>query len=71
MFAERSAITHAVKLTIDVVAARVVVDTVAVAHVEPVLRAVPPDRVLHKPREGLWKPRVELPGLDLFGDDLK
>jgi hypothetical protein len=54
-FTERSAITHAMKLTVDVVASRVVVDAIAVAHVESVFCAVPPDRVLHKPREGLWE----------------
>jgi len=26
--------------------------------------------VLHEPREDLWKARVKLPGVDLFGDGL-
>jgi hypothetical protein len=47
------AITHAAYLAINVVTANIVVDAVAVADVEPVLGAVPPDRVLNEPREGV------------------
>jgi hypothetical protein len=46
-------------LAIDIVAAVIVVDPVPVAHVEPVLGAVPPDRVLHEPRESSRELRVE------------
>jgi hypothetical protein len=46
------------------------VDPIAVAHVESVLGAIPPDRVLHEPQEGLWKFHVEFLGIDLAGDGL-
>src|SRR5262249_15460592 len=68
--AQRHSITSFADPAIKVVAAIVVVDAVAVAHVEPFLRAVSPDRVLHEPREGLWQPAIEVPSVDLFGDDL-
>src|ERR1700730_17507720 len=37
---------------------------------EAALAAILPDRVLDEPREGLWKARVELPGIDPPGDGL-
>src|SRR5437870_1360563 len=58
------------KLTIDVVAAGVVVDAIAVAHVEPVVCAVSPDPVLHEPWESLRKARVEPAGVNLLGNSL-
>ena len=68
--AQRHSVTSFADPAIKVVAAIVVVDAVAVAHVEPFLRAIPPDRVLHEPREGLWPPAIEVPSVDLFGDEL-
>ncbi len=65
---QRDAIAHAAHLTIDIAAAGVVVDAVAVAHVEPVLGAVPPYPVLHEPREGFSETRVELPGINPVSD---
>jgi hypothetical protein len=47
-----------------------IIDLIAVANVEPLLRAVPPDRVLHEPRKRRRKPPVELAGIDLAGDGL-
>jgi hypothetical protein len=55
-------------LAIDVITASAVVDAIAVAHVEPVLGAVPPDRVLDEPREDLGKFHIELSSIYLFGD---
>src|SRR3982074_934542 len=69
-FAQRDAIAHAMQPTIHVVAAFIVVDAIAVADVEPVLRAVPPDRMLHKPRECPREPQVELAGVNFIGDHL-
>src|SRR6266436_9322024 len=68
--AQRNAIAHAPDLTIDIVAAVGIINPVAVAYVEPVLGAVPPDRVLHEPREGLRESRVELAGINSHGDRL-
>jgi hypothetical protein len=45
-----------------------IVNLIAVADVETLLGAVPPDRVLNEPRECPGKPPVELPGVDLLGD---
>src|SRR6266566_5554622 len=68
--AKRDAIANRTHLTVDVVATALIPDAVAVAHVEAVLGAVPPDRVLHEPGEDLREPRVELPGVDSLGDRL-
>ena len=68
--AQRYAIASAMQLAIDIVAAVGIINPVAVADVEPVLGAVPPDRVLHEPREGLRESRVELAGINSHGDRL-
>src|SRR3979411_1613291 len=70
VFAQRDAIAHAMQPTIHVVAAFIVVDAIAVANVEPLLRAVPPDRMLHEPRECPREPQVELAGVNFIGDHL-
>jgi hypothetical protein len=44
---------------------------IAIADVQAALAAVPPDCVLDEPGKDLWKRWVELPGIDVFGDDLK
>jgi hypothetical protein len=46
------------------------VSSIAVADIEAVLCAVAPDRALHEPRKGGWKPRIELPGIDMGGDEI-
>jgi hypothetical protein len=45
-----------------------VIDPVAVADVEALLAAIPPDCVLHEPRKHLREGAVELPGIDLAGN---
>jgi hypothetical protein len=48
-----------------VVATGVVVDAIAVANVEPVLGAIPPDGVLYEPRKRRREGRVELASADV------
>ena len=43
----------------------------AVALVEPVLGAEPPDRELHKARKGGGEGRVEMPGIDIDGNQFE
>ena len=45
-----------------------VIDPVAVADVEALLAAITPDRVLHEPRKYLWEAAVELPSIDVLGN---
>jgi hypothetical protein len=45
-----------------------VIDPVAVADVEALLAAIPPDRELHEPGENLRESAVELPSVDFAGD---
>jgi hypothetical protein len=47
-----------------------VVNLIAVADVEAVLGAVPPERILNEPRKRFGKTAVELPGVDLLRDRL-
>jgi hypothetical protein len=63
--AQSNAITAAKQLAMPVVATRVVIDAIAVANVEAVLGAVPPDRALHEPRKRRREGRVELASIDL------
>jgi hypothetical protein len=51
-----------------VAAAFSIINLIAVANVETLLRAVVPDRVLNEPRKRSWKAAVELRGIDLLGD---
>ena len=51
-----------------VVATGVVVDAIAVANVEAVLGAVPPDRTLHEPRKRRREGRIELASVDVGGE---
>ena len=51
-----------------VVAMGVVVDAIAVANVEAVLGAIPPDRALHEPRKRRRGGRIELAGIDICGE---
>ena len=45
-----------------------VIDPVAVADVEALLAAIPPDRELDEPGEDRRETRIELPSVDLAGD---
>jgi hypothetical protein len=63
--AQSNAITAAKQLAMPVVATGVVVDAIAVANVEPVLGAVPPDCTLHEPRKCRREGRVELASIDI------
>ena len=54
--------------TVPILAALPVIDSVAVADVEPLLAAITPDRELHEPGKDLWKGPIELPSIDPFGD---
>ena len=45
-----------------------VINSVAVANIEALLAAIPPDRELHEPRKDLWKGPIELPRVDFAGD---
>jgi len=51
--------------TVPVLAPMPVIDPVAVADIEALLAAIPPDRVLHEPRKHLRKAAIELPRIDL------
>jgi hypothetical protein len=63
--AQSYAITVAKELAMPVVATRVVVDTIAVANVEAVFGAVPPDRALHEPRKRCRESWIELASIDV------
>ena len=67
---KRNPVAHAPDLAVQVVAPSLVVDPIAVADVEAILRAVPPDRVLHEPGEELGEPPVELTSIDLVSNGL-
>ena len=51
-----------------ILAAVPVVEPIAVADIEALLAAIPPDCELHEPGKDLWKGPVELPSIDLLGD---
>ena len=51
-----------------VLAAMPVIDPVAVADVEALLAAIPPDRELHEPREEGREGAIERTGVDLSGN---
>src|ERR1700676_1759849 len=65
---EGNAVAQAKNRAVAAVAARAIVDLMAVALVEPVLGAEPPDRVLHEARKVGGEGRIELPGVDRAGD---
>ena len=48
-----------------------IINPIAVADIEAVLGAVPPDRVLDEPGKSLRKRWIELPGIDPLGDGLQ
>jgi hypothetical protein len=45
-----------------------IIDSIAVANIEALLIAIPPDGVLHEPGKDLRKCAVELPCVDLAGN---
>ena len=51
-----------------ILAAVPVVEPIAVADIEALLAAIPPDCELHEPGKDLWKTAVELPSVDLAGN---
>ena len=57
-----------VQPTVLVLAPMPVIEPVAVANVEALLAAIPPDRELHEPGKYLRKGPVELPSIDPLGD---
>jgi hypothetical protein len=63
--AQSYAITASKQLAMRVVATGVVVDTIAVADVEAVLGAIPPDRALHEPWKRRGEGRIELSSIDV------
>ena len=54
-------------LTVDIVARLAIIDAIAVADIEAVLGAVPPDRVLHEPGKHRRERGIEGAGIDPFG----
>ena len=70
-YAQSDAITAPKQLAMPVVATGVVVDPIAVADVEAVLGAIPPDRALHEPRKRRREGRVELASVDVGGDQIE
>ena len=69
--AQRYAITASKQLAMRVVATGIVIDAIAVADVEAVLGAIPPDRALHEPWKRCRKARVELSSVDVRGNQLE
>ena len=65
---QRHTTTHSPHSTILITAATRIVDAIAVTDIETALAAIPPDRVLDEPGEGLRKGRIELPGIDPLRD---
>jgi hypothetical protein len=60
-------ITTTVDLTVYITTAVPVVDLIAVTDIQALLGAVPPDRVLDKPRKWVGEVPVEGPGVDPVG----
>ena len=57
-------------MTVYVAAKLAIIDAIAVADIEAVLRAIPPDCVLDEPGKRLRELGVELPGIDPVGHSL-
>jgi hypothetical protein len=68
-FTQRYAITAPKQLAISVAARMVVGDPIAVADAKAVFGAIPPDRTLHEPRKRLGEGPIELPRVDLGGQE--
>jgi hypothetical protein len=66
---QANSVANAVQPTVLVLATIPIIDPVAVADVEPLLAAIPPDRELHEPGKYLRKIAIELPSVDLLGDE--
>ena len=65
LIAQRYAITAPKQLAVPIVATIGVIDPIAIANVEAVLGAIPPDRALHEPWKGLGEGTIELACVDL------
>ena len=52
-----------------ILAAVPIIEPVAVADIEPCLAAITPDGELHEPGKDLGEGPVELPGVELAGDE--
>jgi len=64
-YAQSHAITAPKQLAMPVVATGVIVDPIAIANVEAVLGAIPPDRALHEPWKRRRKDGIELAGVNV------
>src|SRR5260370_5216013 len=65
--AQHDPVAHQPNLAIQIIAPSGIINSVAVADIEAVLIAIPPDGVLNEPRKGLRKTWVELPSIDAVG----
>jgi hypothetical protein len=66
--AQSDVITVAKQLTVPIVAAGIIVDAIAIANVETVAGAVAPDGVLREAWKGLGESGIELPRVDVAGE---
>ena len=66
--AQHDPVAHQPDLAIQIIAPSGIINAVAVADIEAVLIAIPPDGVLNEPWKGLRKSRVELPSIDAVCD---
>jgi hypothetical protein len=64
----RYTVAYIVYLTVYIAARLAIIDAIAVADIEAVLRAIPPDCMLDEPRKRPWEGRVELPGVNVPRD---
>jgi hypothetical protein len=69
--AQRDAITAPKQLAMPVLATGVVVNPIAIANVEAVLGAIPPNCTLHEPRKRRREGWIELARVDVGGEQLE
>ena len=67
--AQSYATAAAKQLAVPIVATGVVIDPIPVTDIEAVLGAVPPDCALHEPRKCHREGRIELPSIDIRGEE--
>jgi hypothetical protein len=68
--AQHDSVAHQPDPAIPVGAPHSVINSIAIAHIETGLAAVPPDGVLNEPGKGLRERGIELPGIDVLGNGL-
>jgi hypothetical protein len=68
---QRRFVANTAQLAVNIVTRHAVIDAIAVTNVAAILRAIPPNRMLHEPWKCRRKARVELAGVDLAGHDLQ